>query len=108
MDNTVASYILSCYTNAQLAAVHDHFKIELDPKGKHGGVVITGQRATLYYKDQTHIRSLSIHRLVLRSGGSMSLYTSPCGHVSGNENMAGHCGWFPCKPCNKAHSHKAH
>ena len=105
MDNTVASYILSCYTNEQLAAVHDHFEFEIDPKSKYGGVRILGQRATLYYKG---MGSLSIPRPLLYAGGSLPLYTSPCGHVSPHAVMADHCGWFPCIPCNETNSHKAH
>lgn len=95
MNNSIASYILSCYTNDQLAAVHNYFELEIED------VKRTGWKATLFYKDQTYIRSLSVPYLILQPGGIGQVYVSPCGHNSGDANKINHCGWFPCVPCNE-------
>jgi hypothetical protein len=63
MDIATASMILSCTTNTQLAALHDFFELEVEE------VKNTGRKATIYYKNETNIKSLSLPLELLQPSG---------------------------------------
>jgi hypothetical protein len=58
--------ILSCTTNTQLAALHDFFELEVEE------IKNTGRKVTVYYKNETNIKSLSLPLELLSPSGRAS------------------------------------